>query len=400
MNIRKITGITAISIGCILLITLSAALLYYPNEYVYRVLVWQESDAFDWQKFPARELRESEKAFHFEPAADEKVETLLREIADVSDFEKFMEETGTQSLIVLKDTLLLYEGYFNGTGRNSIVTSFSVAKSFTSALIGFAIQDGFIDSVDDPITRYLPELAARDVRFTTITIQHLLMMSSGLEYQKNRSFLFNGDDPLTTYYPDQRKLALENTHVVMNPGQTFDYNKYHPQLLGMILERTTGVSVTDYLQKKIWNPLGMEYSGSWSLDSEDSGFEKMETGVNARAIDFAKFGRLFLNGGRWQGRQLLKEDWVKESTSPFIPENYVEYYSDSVKELPGTGYYKYMWWGVLRDDGTYDFLAEGDKGQFIYVSPDENLVIVRNGTEYGKEPEEWVSIFYRFATQY
>jgi hypothetical protein len=156
MNIRKITGITAISIGCILLITLSAALLYYPNEYVYRVLVWQESDAFDWQKFPARELRESEKAFHFEPAADEKVETLLREIADVSDFEKFMEETGTQSLIVLKDTLLLYEGYFNGTGRNSIVTSFSVAKSFTSALIGFAIQDGFIDSVDDPITRYLP----------------------------------------------------------------------------------------------------------------------------------------------------------------------------------------------------------------------------------------------------
>lgn len=400
MNIRKITGITAISIGCILLITLSAALLYYPNEYVYRVLIWQESDAFDWQKFPSRELSAPQEPFHFEPAADERVKTLLEEIAVVNDLEKFMKETGTQSFIVLKDTLLLYEGYFNGAGRNSIVTSFSVAKSFTSALIGFAIQDGFIDSVDDPITRYLPELAVRDERFSNITIQHLLRMSSGLEYQKNRSFLFNGDDPLTTYYPDQRKLALENTHIVTNPGQTFDYNKYHPQLLGLILEKTTGISVTDYLQQKIWNPLGMEYSGSWSLDSEDSGFEKMETGVNARAIDFAKFGRLFLNGGRWQGRQLLNEEWVKESTSPFIPENYEEYYSDSVKDLPGTGYYKYMWWGVLRDDGTYDYMAEGDKGQFIYVSPDENLVLVRNGTEYGKEPKEWVSIFYRFATQY
>jgi CubicO group peptidase (beta-lactamase class C family) len=93
-----------------------------------------------------------------------------------------------------------------------------------------------------------------------------------------------------SYYPDQRKISLENTHIIDPPGQYFLYNKYHPQLLGMILERATGMSVTNYLQTRIWDPLGMEFGGSWSTDSEAFDFEKMETGVNARAIDFAKFG--------------------------------------------------------------------------------------------------------------
>ncbi len=397
MSIRKIAGFTGIVVCCLILFILSAALISYPQKYIYRVLVWQESDAFDWQKFPSRELLAPGDTFYFSSAPDKRAEKLLEELAGVNELEIFLKETGTQSFIVLKDTLLLYEKYFNGAHRHSVVTSFSVAKSFTSSLIGFAIQDGFIESVDDPITQYLPELTQRDERFSRITIQHLLMMSSGLEYEKNRLFLFNGDDPLTTYYPDQRTLALENTHIARNPGMAFDYNKYHPQLLGMILERTTGMSVTAYLQQKIWNPLGMEFDGSWSLDSEESGFEKMETGVNARAIDFAKFGRLFLNNGRWQGEQLLPEWWVKESTSPFIPGNYTEYYNESVKDMPGTGYYKYMWWGFMQDDDSYDFMAEGDKGQFIYISPDKNLVIVRNGTGYGLEPNEWISIFYRFA---
>lgn len=397
MSIRKIAGFTGVVVCCIILFIFLAALINYPNKYIYRVLVWQESDAFDWQKFPSRELHAPGETFYFDSTPDDKAEKLLEELAGVNNLEMFLQQTGSQSFIVLKDSLLLYEGYFNGAQRHTVVTSFSVAKSFTSALVGFAIQDGFIESTDNPITQYLPELTQRDERFSRITIQHLLMMSSGLEYEKNRLFLFNGDDPLTTYYPDQRMLALDNTHIARNPGLEFDYNKYHPQLLGMILERTTGMSVTSYLQQKIWNPLGMEFGGSWSLDSEESGFEKMETGVNARAIDFAKFGRLFLNNGRWQGEQLLPERWIKESTSPFIPGNYTEYYNQSVKEMPGTGYYKYMWWGFMQDDGSYDYMAEGDKGQFIYISPDKNLVIVRNGTRYGLEPHEWLSIFYRFA---
>ena len=213
-------------------------------------------------------------------------------------------------------------------------------------------------------------------------------MASGLEYVGFQpSFLnLNNDDNLTSYYTDQRKIALEHPRIIDPAGQYFQYNKYHPQLLGMILERTTGMSVTEYLQTRIWNKLGMEFSGSWSTDSKASDFEKMETGVNARAIDFAKFGVLFLNDGRWQGNQIISKDWVAESTQPQMPQNYFKYYPTwFVSSMPGRGYYKYMWWGMARGGDVYDFTAEGDKGQFIYVSPQKNLVIVRNGIEFGIE---------------
>ena len=254
--------------------------------------------------------------------------------------------------------------------------------------------------MNDPITTYLPELAERDARFNEITIRHVLLMASGLEYKELRPFLLNGDDPLTTYFPDQRKITLENTHIIDPPGVYFQYNKYHPQLLGMILERTTGMSVTSYLQTRIWDKLGMEFDGSWSTDSKASDFEKMETGVNARAVDFAKFGVLYLNGGLWEGEQVIPKAWVDESTQPLLPENYADYYNDWVKAMPGQGYYKYMWWGMAREGGAYDFTAEGDKGQFIYVSPQKNMVIIRNGINYGIPSEEWLKLFYDFASQY
>ena len=206
----------------------------------------------------------------------------------MDDFDAFLAKNRTQAFIVIQDDAILYEQYFNGASRDSIVTSFSTAKSFTSTLIGIAISEGYIHSVDDPITDYLPELAERDPAFANITIRDLLMMSSGIKYVE---FPFvNGDDAKTYYYPDLRQLALEDTHIVGLPGEQFHYNNYHPLLLGMILERATGTSVANYLQEKIWKPVGMEYPGSWSLD--EHGFEKMESGINARAIDFAKFGRL------------------------------------------------------------------------------------------------------------
>jgi len=267
-------------------------------------------------------------------------------------------------------------------------------------LIGIAIQEGYIKSVDDSITTYLPELAKRDPRFNEIKIRDLLLMSSGLEYKEFRPLLFNSDDILTSYYPDQRKISLENTHIIDPPGLHFQYNKYHPQLLGMILERTTGMPVTTYMQTRIWDKLGMEFDGSWSIDSKTSDFEKMETGVNARAIDFAKFGVLFLNGGRWQGNQVIPEAWVNESTQGLLPKNYTEYYPKWFTTLPGQGYYKYMWWGMTRAEDSYDFTAYGNKGQFIYVSPQKNLVIVRSGIEYGIPTEEWLTLFYKFASQY
>jgi CubicO group peptidase (beta-lactamase class C family) len=227
-------------------------------------------------------------------------------------------------------------------------------------------------------------------------------MASGLDYQENRWALLNGDDPLTTYYPDQRQAALEFTEIIDPPGKYFSYNKYHPQLLGLILERSTGMSVSEYMQEVIWDPLGMEFGGSMSIDSEESDFEKMEAGINARAIDFAKFGRLFLENGEWNGVQVIPQEWVADSTRPDRSLPDAAYYPDEFGQMifdALDGYYKYMWYGFMRTGNGPDFTAAGDRGQYIYLSPSKNLIIVRNATAYGELGDEaWLKLFYQFAS--
>ena len=313
--IKILAWIFGVIIGLVVLAVLIVTLLY-PFEYLRRIIAWQESDVHDYlNNFPQRRLEPAPTTYFFDKALEEPhVFKLFETALDVDDFDAFLEETDTSAFIIIQNDTILYEKYFNETQRDSLVTSFSVAKSFTSALIGIAIAEEYINSVDDPITNYLPELAQRDPNFNKITIRHLLMMASGFDYQGFRPDVLKSDDILTTYYPDQRQAALEFTKIVAPPGEYFQYNKYHPQLLGLILERTTNRSVTDYMQEKLWNPLGMEFSGSWSIDSEGSGFEKMEAGINARAIDFAKLGRLYLAGGNWNGTQIMPAEWVREST--------------------------------------------------------------------------------------
>ncbi len=371
---KKVGKIFLWTVGCIaglIILIILVSLIFYPPQYVYRVLVWQESDVYDYlNHFPNRSLDASPTPFYFDRESDDKSITgILETILDTDDIEAFLERSDTQAFIVIQDDVILYENYFNESSRDSLATSFSVAKSFTSALIGIAIAEGYIHSVDDAITDYLPELLERDPRFSRITIRHLLLMASGLEYESDRTWILNGDDPLTTYYPDQRKAALEFTNIIDAPGEYFQYNKYHPQLLGMILERTTGTTVTAYLQDKLWDPVGMEFGGSWSIDSEGSGLEKMETGINARAIDFAKLGRLYLKNGNWNGAQVLPAEWVAKSTRIDRSTHRASYYPGMQDFYSSGGYYKYMWWGFSRDEESYDFSAEGDRGQLIYVSP-------------------------------
>lgn len=358
--------------------------LLYPPTYVYRVLVWNFADVGDYRRFPPGELPAGEPNFTFRHDLDEdRVRRIFNSNPRVKDLDAFLAAQDTQAFIVIQDDRILYEKYFNGTTRDSIVTSFSMAKSFTSALIGIAIAEGHIGSVDDPITQYLPELAERDPRFSNITIRHLLLMSSGIRY-KEFPFL-NGDDGKTYYYPDLRKLALTGTKIDGPPGEVFLYNNYHPLLLGLILERATGVPVQEYLHAKIWQPLGMEYAGSWSLDSAATRFPKMESGINARAIDFARFGRLFLNNGAWEGRQIVPEAWVTESarTEPDVDRSV--YYRNDLEEFDrptAQTFYAYMWWGFRR--GAHrDFAARGNLGQVIYVSPQSKLLIVKNAASYG-----------------
>jgi CubicO group peptidase (beta-lactamase class C family) len=374
--------------------------LIYPDGALFlaRQVAWGDSTQRDYVLFAERPVGNAPTVFRFQqnpsPELFQTIEYSSEGQRKQADWEEFLQSTNTVSFIVLKDDAILYEGYFNGYNRDSIVTSFSVAKSLTSALVGIAIDEGYLGDVDDLVVEYLPELKGRG--FAELSLRHLLNMSSGIRYLHDDEVGLLGeltqftDEGLSYSFPNLRNLALQIKPDGGQPGAEFNYNNYHLLLLGIILERTTGRPVAEYLQEKIWQPLGMEYSASWSLDSEESGFELMQSGINARAIDFAKFGRLFLNSGDWNGAQIISKAWVRESTSPDPNDNRLWRSDAEWKEA--NGYYKYLWWGRIGPDGNYDFAAQGKRGQWIYVSPQEKVVIVRFGLDWGGV-DSWPDVF-------
>jgi CubicO group peptidase (beta-lactamase class C family) len=359
---------------------------------------WGDASVLDYLIFRSRELKASRHPFHFQQGPqNERVSALLAAMEyapgkRVADADRFLTRSDTTSFLVIKDDRVIYENYFNGYAKDSIVTSFSVAKSFDSTLVGIAIDEGKIGSVRDPITKYLPELARRDPKFAQIAIRDLLLMSSGIRYNEDPPYQ---DNDVTYHASDLRQAALEKTGVVDAPGKRWLYNNYHPLLLGMILERVTGMSVTAYLQEKLWDPVGMEYPGSWSVNGEEDGLEKLESGLNARTIDFAKFGRLMLNNGRWEGKQIVSQAWVEQATQP--EERPSSYYGDDPFFVSQGRYYKYFWWGIKRPGGKSDFSAVGNKGQYIYISPQKRVIIVRNGFDFGIPTSRWLRLFYLLA---
>ncbi|MDQ3889139.1 MAG: beta-lactamase family protein [Actinomycetota bacterium] len=354
--------------------------------FVARDMAWGESDVLDYQKFPSRAVHNGSAVFRFHSRpAPERFETIKYTVdGEVKEaaFGDFLRSTNTTAFIVVKDGAVVYERYLNGYKRDSIATSFSVAKSVTSALVGIAIDEGFIRSVDGPIVDYLPELRGRG--YDDVTIRDLLLMSTGIKFVHDEDLSdlqdlwpFASDVALAYSYPNLRRLVLHLPPSKEPVGVAFNYNPYHPILLGMILERTTHRPVAEYLQEKLWQPLGMEYPASWSLDSKSDGFEKMESGLNARAIDFAKLGQLFLDNGRWNGTQVISKQWVTASTVR-DPRDHRPFLSYADWKGAG-GYYKYMWWGMRTADGGYYYSARGHLGQLIAVFPRDRLVIVRFG---------------------
>jgi CubicO group peptidase (beta-lactamase class C family) len=328
---------------------------------VARGMMWGDADVDDWKRFPARTVRAGPEPVTFGEAQPDWLAELK---IDDKPLDVYLEETQTTALLILHGDELLYEGYANGSSREATQTSLSVAKSFVSTLVGIAIEEGHIGGLDDPVTAYVPELLERDPRFGEITLCHLLTMSSGLGYDVTSGPLHDGTK--TYYAPDLRALALE-ARVEESPGARFLYNNYNALLIGMALERATGMTVSEYLETRLWQPMGAEADGSWSLDSERSGFEKMESGINGRAIDFAKLGRLFLNGGRSGERQVVPAEWVAEATR-----------ADATTD-PSVRY-QYFWWVDPERNAYY---AEGNLCQCIYVYPAADLVIVRHGIDCG-----------------
>jgi CubicO group peptidase (beta-lactamase class C family) len=343
-----------------------------------RAVMWRESDMDDHRRFPARRVAAGSDRFRFQaspagagtpPAAIRRISVRDGDRRVERDLEQFLAASDTTAFLIVRGDTLLYEGYFNGAARDSVQTSMSIAKSVLSALVGIAIGEGRIGSVDDPITRYVPELAERDRRFGQITLRHLLTMTSGLRYDESGGLW--GDDTATYYAPDLRALALHKTEVVEEPGSRFHYNNFNPLLVGLALERATGMPVASYLERKLWQPLGMEADDSWSLDSEASGFEKMESGLNGQPVDFAKFGLLFARDGRWRGRQLVPGSWVNDRT--LVPTVFARAPAPS---------YQYFWWVQDGHEPPARF-ALGKYGQHIYVVPDSDLVLVRFGRDAG-----------------
>jgi CubicO group peptidase (beta-lactamase class C family) len=346
-----------------------------------RAVIWRESDVGDQHRFPARRIPAGGRVSPLRPG----VEADLVVSGEGKGLDEFLRETATLAFVVVHEDALVRERYFDGATRESLQTSFSVAKSFVSTLVGIAIDEGLIGSVDDPVTKYVPELARRDPRFRQITLRHLLTMSSGLRWEEG-GFPSLGDDTYTYYGVDLRDLALSRTRIVSPPGVAWQYNDYNPLLLGLVLERVTGMSVSDFMATRLWQPLGAEAAATWSLDSERSGFEKMESGVNARPVDYARFGQLFLHKGEWNGRRILSEDWVRAATGA-EPTTDSAYYHG----------YRYFWWLDVNRPGR--FYALGKYGQYIYVAPDADAVVVRFGRDWGVGNNTWLATFSDIADQ-
>ena len=378
-----------------------AAPPWLDPRYLYRYVFWGIPSTFsksdDWKLFPYHTIENAPPAFHFPAGRADSMPTTVEyhdgDKLEHVELDELLRSTGTHAFIVIRDGELVYENYFNGYQRDSICVSRSLAKSFTSALVGIAIADGLIKSIADPITNYLPELKGQG--FESITIKNLLTMGSGIRYRL-RDFPWD-EEAIAYFYPDLSTLMLTDLKIVEPAGQSFHYNDYNTELIGLILRRATHRSPSEYLQEKIWKPLGMEYPATWSIDSDEDDLELMYVLLNARAIDFAKFGVLFLNKGSWNGKQIIPERWVIESTTMDSNDNRPwETYPESRDD---GGYYKYFWWGRTFGSDDYYFEAMGLWGQYIFVEPKTRVVIVRTGSKWGSVgPGGWEQVMRYIAT--
>ncbi len=287
------------------------------------------------------------------------------------DTETFLQETDTSAVLVIKDGEVRTERYMLTGGRDVNWLSMSVAKSFISAAVGIAVEEGHITSIEEPITKYALSLAGS--AYDGVRIKDILQMSSGAAWNEDYS------DPESDINRFGQIMALGGSFNAFaatlkrdkEPGTYNHYNSTDTQVLGMLLVGATGRTIADYMEEKLWKPLGMESDAYWLVDSE--GMEMAFGGLNATARDYAKLGELYRLGGVWNGKQIIPAEWVSASITPDAPHLLPE-----TKVAQGDFFpvgYGYQWWLPASTEGEYS--AIGVYNQFIFVNPTKGTVIVK-----------------------
>jgi CubicO group peptidase (beta-lactamase class C family) len=341
--------------------------------------------------FPSNPLHPGDAVWALEPN--------LRPLPEFYTFEgqqhridEFMDKTWTTGFAVARDGELLHEAYLAGYEANSLPTSFSVAKSFVSAMVGIAIDQGYITSVWDPVERYVPALAGSG--YGPIPLHHLLTMSSGVHFDEDyasarsdinmlpvRVFVFR------TSLPD----LLQDVQMLREPGTYNEYASSDTMVLGLVLEAATGRSLAQYLEQTIWKPGGMEYPAYWGTDYH--GHTLAYGFLSASLRDYLRFGRLYLNQGQRNGEQIIPAEWVARSVNP--QEAHLQ--PGHNPQSHSTFGYGYQWWIPENPQG--DFAAIGIWGQYIYVHPEYKVVIAKTSADdaFDVRDHETIEVFRAIA---
>jgi CubicO group peptidase (beta-lactamase class C family) len=344
------------------------------KQYFYKALLYNFANIDDYKIFSNRTINKSSTPI---PWAHSKTYNKK----NISEFLRTkLDSIETVALLIIRNDTIEYEEYWDSYNDSSYSNSFSMAKSYVSAMVGIALQEGQLKSIDQSICDYLPEFCEGDKK--KITIRHLLMMSSGLNWEEGYSSPFS---PTTeAYYGNDLKKLISILKPIEEPGKIFRYKSGDTQLLSFILEKATGMKISDYAREKLWGPMGCENNALWSLDKKN-GYEKAFCCINSNARDFAKFGKLYLDSGRIKGNQLIPLEYLLKSIQP-------NYLPDGDLDMKKADFYGYQWWIIPNYKGHPVFYARGILGQYIIVIPDLKTIIVRlgkkRGAQIGKHYEE------------
>ena len=304
----------------------------------------------------------------------------------------FLDKTSTTGFAVARDGEILYEAYFNGYGPDSLPTSFSVAKSFVSALVGVAIEQGFITSVWDPVEQYVPDLA--ETGYGPVPLHHLLTMSSGVDF--NEDYDEPGSDinrlPMQIFFlrrsvPD----FLKEVGMLREPGIYNQYSSTDTMVLGLVLEGATGMSPAQFLEQTIWQPAGMAQPAYWGTDFHNHTLA--HAFLSASLQDYVRFGRLYLNQGQRDGIQIIPADWVARSVNP--QEAHLQ--PGDNPHSHATFGYGYQWWIPENPQG--DFAAIGIWGQYLYIHPKYDIIIAKTSADpdFDMQDLETIEVFRTIA---